>query len=263
MKQKLKSEGKCLFCNKVYSKAAINRHLATHLAQKAEENKSGISYAVKVEAGSYYHPETSYFLSLWVDGDTTFGELDWFLKSIWLECCGHLSSFKKPGQNLKRDFSAIFKSIQSRFEQTDDDDFDDDFDDDPFAIPMDDKVASAFHQKQKIKYEYDFGSTTELTLTVTSEYNVKADDGIVLLSRNEPLEIYCDSCHKNIATCLCTIHGPDEQFIFCNKCAKKHAKDCPDFEDYAAMPIVNSPRFGVCAYEGGTIDVERDGIYGQ
>jgi hypothetical protein len=29
------------------------------------------------------------------------------------------------------------------------------------------------------------------------------------------------------------------------------------------MPIVNSPRMGVCGYEGGTIDKERDGIYGK
>jgi len=33
------------------------------------------------------------------------------------------------------------------------------------------------------------------------------------------------------------------------------------YADYAAMPVVNSPRMGVCAYEGGTIDRERDGVY--
>jgi hypothetical protein len=38
-------------------------------------------------------------------------------------------------------------------------------------------------------------------------------------------------------------------------------KKCSDFDDYAAMPIVNSPRAGVCGYTGGTIDKERDGAY--
>jgi len=27
------------------------------------------------------------------------------------------------------------------------------------------------------------------------------------------------------------------------------------------MPIVNSPRMGVCGYEGGVIDIERDGVF--
>jgi hypothetical protein len=49
--------------------------------------------------------------------------------------------------------------------------------------------------------------------------------------------------------------------LFCDKCAKKHAKKCEDFEDYAALPVVNSPRMGVCAYEGGCIDTERDGAF--
>jgi hypothetical protein len=49
--------------------------------------------------------------------------------------------------------------------------------------------------------------------------------------------------------------------MFCEKCAKKHAKECEDFADgYTVMPVVNSPRMGVCAYEGGCIDTERDGV---
>jgi hypothetical protein len=30
MQEKIKSEGKCLFCGKTFDKAGINRHLATH-----------------------------------------------------------------------------------------------------------------------------------------------------------------------------------------------------------------------------------------
>jgi hypothetical protein len=53
----------------------------------------------------------------------------------------------------------------------------------------------------------------------------------------------------------------DEDASFCNECAKKHAKKCDDFAEYAAMPVVNSPRMGVCGYEGGRIDTERDGVF--
>jgi hypothetical protein len=49
--------------------------------------------------------------------------------------------------------------------------------------------------------------------------------------------------------------------FFCEKCAAKHEDTCSDFQDYANMPVVNSPRMGVCGYEGGSIDKERDGVY--
>jgi len=52
----------------------------------------------------------------------------------------------------------------------------------------------------------------------------------------------------------------EEEAKFCDICAKKHAKKCEDFAEYAAMPVVNSPRMGVCAYNED-FDVERDGVF--
>jgi hypothetical protein len=128
-------------------------------------------------------------------------------------------------------------------------------------IPMSWKVSKVFHKDLKLDYEYDFGSSTNLQLTVIDEYPIKADKKIVLLSRNEPLEWLCDTCKKEPATQICTVHDWDDDSYFCDKCAKKHAKKCSDFKEYASMPVVNSPRMGVCAYEGGAIDVERDGVF--
>ena len=53
----------------------------------------------------------------------------------------------------------------------------------------------------------------------------------------------------------------EEYAFYCKDCQKKHAKVCPDFKDYAAMPVVNSPRMGVCGYDGGRIDKKRDGVF--
>jgi hypothetical protein len=128
-------------------------------------------------------------------------------------------------------------------------------------IPMSRKVNQLFSKDFKLEYEYDFGSTTALQLTVIDEYPIKADKKIVLLSRNEPPELLCHSCQKEYATQICTAHDYDEDCMFCDKCAKKHSKVCEDFEDYASMPVVNSPRMGVCGYDGGRIDVERDGFF--
>ena len=114
----------------------------------------------------------------------------------------------------------------------------------------------------KLNYQYDFGSTTELLVSVIEEYSIKADKGIVLLSRNEPPELLCDKCGKEPARQLCMIcYGNQDEGLFCTKCANKHARTCDDFADYSAMRVVNSPRMGVCAYDGGIIDKKRDGVF--
>jgi len=222
MQETLNSEGKCLFCGKIFAKAGISRHLSTHLNEMAKLGQTGHSFLVKVETNKRWGA-TPYFLSLWVDGETTMKSIDKFLRDIWLECCGHLSKFDGAGMTRK--------------------------------------AETVFAKGVQVNYEYDFGSSTLLTLTVVDEYPIKADKKIVLLSRNEPLEIMCAICKKVPATHICTVCMYDEDAEFCDKCAEKHAKKCEDFDDYASMPIVNSPRMGVCGYEGGVIDTERDGVF--
>lgn len=85
---------------------------------------------------------------------------------------------------------------------------------------------------------------------------------LVLLSRNEPLQFMCDICKEKPAVEICTTHMyTTDQYMFCSSCSKKHARKCDDFKDYSGMPVVNSPHMAVCGYTGGTIDVERDGVY--
>jgi hypothetical protein len=256
--QPLKSEGKCVFCGKTFAKAGISRHLQAHLAKKATENQNGASFLVKVEPHSGYGP-TPYFLSLWVDGNTTMKKVDKFLRDIWLECCGHLSEFTDPkAQKSGGDMHSLIEALNMFVECNQK--FKDFSSVQQGAIPMEQKAKQVFHKGMKLEHEYDFGSSTVLVLTAIEEYPVKADENIVLLSRNEPPEMPCQLCGKESATQLCAVHGEGEANFFCEKCAEKHAEECPDFE-YAAMPVVNSPRMGVCAYTGGRIDTERDGVY--
>jgi hypothetical protein len=72
---------------------------------------------------------------------------------------------------------------------------------------------------------------------------------------------FCVIHAKRNATQLCTVHNWNNDRIFCNKCAKKHAKKCLEFSDYADMPVVNSPRMGVRGYTGGSPDKERYGVF--
>jgi len=257
MQEKVKSEGKCLFCGKTFAKSGINRHLSTHFKEKTKSEKSGLSFLVKVETDQRWGA-TPYFLSLWVDGEAVMDNIDQFLRSIWLECCGHMSAFSNANNRNSNGWDYIeamelmAKGETEEYEQL--------MEDGAGEIPMSRKTKDVLCKGLTLKYEYDFGSTTELTITVMDEYPVKADEKIVLLSRNEPLPMTCTICGKAPATQICQYCIYEGPAWFCDKCAKKHAKKCDDFDEYSSLPVVNSPRMGVCAYEGGSIDIERDRV---
>jgi len=222
------SEGTCHFCGKTFTKAGITRHLNKHLQEMEDIGKQLGSFHLKVESNPRWG-KSPYFLNLWVDSDVKLKVIDKYLRGIWLECCGHLSAFRTSRRSDE--------------------------------VSMNKKAVDVFTVYPVLEYEYDFGSTTDLLLTVVGVSSSKPEEKIVLLSRNEPLPIMCDRCNKQPATQVCTVCSYEDEGSFCDKCAKQHATTCEDFDDYAAMPVVNSPRMGVCGYEGGTIDKERDGIY--
>jgi hypothetical protein len=250
MAKRIASQGKCIFCGSLFSKTSMTRHLNKHLEEKVPAGKKGHSFLIKIEsAPGWGSPD--YFLNMWIDGNTTLQKIDSFLRQIWLECCGHLSAFRFPRQrpspmNFMKPF-ALGNPLMELGEFGE--------------IPMNKKVKDVLHQDLKLEYEYDFGSTTTLRLTVLAVYEIAADQPLILLSRNEPLPLLCELCGEKPATEMCSVCAGSTEAMFCAGCAKKHAKTCIDFADYAAMPIVNSPRAGVCAYNGGTIDTERDGVF--
>ncbi|MEJ7779529.1 MAG: hypothetical protein WKF68_08055 [Daejeonella sp.] len=258
---KLKSEGKCLYCNETVSKLYINRHLQKHLADKTLINKPGRSFLLKVQTNPDWG-NTPYFLSLWIDGQILMDEFDQFLRDIWLECCGHMSSFTNPKNRGRGAGMFDFEEAHEMFDKGQIKEYEKIMEEINGEVPMSRKAELALYRGLKLVYRYDFGSTTELELSILDEYPVKADKAIVLLSRNEPPELLCEHCDKEAAKEICMVcFGSQDEGIFCVKCAKKHAKTCDDYADYAAMPVVNSPRMGVCGYGGGRIDVKRDGIF--
>lgn len=223
MTEELTSEGKCMYCNQLLSQKEIGKHLAKHLTDKGKADSGNKSQ-------TYCHIVVDadiMFLHLLVNGTATLKTIDTFLRDIWLECCGHMSGF-----------------IEGRAE-----------------IGMSRKVQDVLVPKEKISYDYDYGSTTRLFLKGLKCYQLNETKKIILLSRNEPLKIMCSTCKKEPAICMCETCNYEMDAFFCKKCAKKHEKECEDFADYSEMPIVNSPRMGVCGYEGGSIDLERDGVY--
>jgi len=256
----MKSKGKCLFCSKTFTKAGINRHLTAHLKEKEAGDASEKSFLVMVEPAKKMD-DLPYFLSLWIDGETEFDRFDRFLRKIWLECCHHRSDFRKKQKPLSQrpemdtlynltldDFVEMNRAIRSLAEYHAEGE-----------ISIYNKAKCVFRKDMVLDYNYDFGSTTSLTIKVVDEYPFKADTEIVLLSRNEPLEIMCRECKIVPATKLCVNHWNFS--VFCDDCAKKHAETCSAYTEYTSRQLVNSPRTGECVYNGGSIDKERDGVY--
>lgn len=223
MEEILKSEGKCIYCNETFSQKEITKHLASHLAQMEKDAKLKLSKP-------YCHIEVEageMFLHLLVKGTSKIKVIDKFLRDIWLECCGHLSDFR-----------------QKKFEPS-----------------MNSLVKDIFTPKIKLQHDYDYGMTTTTTLVARKHYELLLKEDIILLSRNEPLKLLCAICKTNPATTLCSICRWESYAFFCNDCSHKHEATCSDFEDYARMDVVNSPRMGECGYNGGRIDKSRDGYY--
>ncbi len=231
---KLKPEGKCFYCNKFFTGSGISRHLSTHLKSIEKDKQTNKkSYHIKVTAGKLY------FLHLLMDENSDLERLDYFLRNIWLECCGHMSSFEIKGAPTTQDW------LTNDYE---------------FGIDPTTKIGDLLEKGLTLDYQYDFGSTTYLEINVLNEYLIQTEEEILLLSRNEPLKILCDLCKKEPAQVMCSVWH-HEGSTFCNSCKDIHAKQCSDFADYAEVSIVNSPRVGVCGYEAGTIDTERDGVW--
>ncbi len=116
--------------------------------------------------------------------------------------------------------------------------------------PMDATIAQALPPKTKLNYTYDFGSSTNLQLQSVATHQAPADTfpALTLLARNHAPEIPCYQCGKP-AVHICTECIWDEKGWLCAACAKGH--ECGE---EMLLPAANSPRVGVCAYEGGVDD---------
>lgn len=173
--------------------------------------------------------------------------LDRFLRDIWLECCGHLSAFTIGGV---------------RYEVEPDNDF-------IGGLPtksMNVTLKTAFGGVKTASYEYDFGSTTDLTIEVQGWHTGKClKKPITVLSRNIPPVIECCECGKPAEWIdpERMWDDPDEA-VYCSECLKKAAYEEEDLDEEdldeedisyvfeECLPACNSPRCGVCAYEGST-----------
>lgn len=213
----METTGICKICNSEITRKGRNRHFVSCLKKN---NKIGNNkyFLLSIE-GKY---DSDYWMNIIVKKNWKLEVLDSFLRDIWLECCGHLSEF---------DIKGTVYSVSPNEE----------FDDNS----MNYKIGDVLGVKDKFLHTYDYGSSTELILKVLSEFsiekNIKRPE---ILARNQMPEIKCNKC-DNLATNVCCDCIYEGSGWLCDKCSTKH--ECG--EDML-LPVVNSPRVGVCGYCG-------------
>ena len=121
---------------------------------------------------------------------------------------------------------------------------------------MDYRLSKVLKVGTKFSYTYDFGSSTDLSFKVLAERegamtNVNGDDDriVQILSRNEPPAIPCRQCGKP-ATRVVPGYDSVELGALCDTCKLK-GNEKNYISEEELLPIVNSPRVGVCGYTGG------------
>jgi hypothetical protein len=218
------SMGKCESCGEVVAKNAMVRHIEKCVREKeaAAAGGAGAPPAEILHIMAEASGAPMYWLHVDVSASATLKTLDAFLRDIWLECCGHLSEFT-IGED--RFVSHPDRAMGDR--------------------GMSAAIGKVLEPGMKFFHTYDFGTSTVLVLKVVSAHaGTPPRKGVRLLARNEPPEIPCNVCEKP-AVQICAECVWDGKGCLCAACAEKH--DC---DEDMFLPVVNSPRTGVCGYSG-------------
>lgn len=217
-------EGRCALCDELFSKAAMTNHLKSCREKnppkargRAKPRQEKVFHLV-VEGHGLPH----YWMHVDAPASAELQNLDYLLRRIWLECCGHMSAF-----TIGKTRYAGSPMVEYGEKRTD------------VAL---DKVL---RPRMKFYHEYDFGTTTVLALKVVSATErLFTGKSIQILALNLAPEIPCDVCGK-LATKVCCVCIWEAEAWFCDDCAPKH--ECGE---EMLLPVVNSPRTGMCAYTG-------------
>jgi hypothetical protein len=213
--------GKCVFCGREFTRGGLVTHLKAcpdraEAVAKADAGRGRAQRLFHLQVQDAWAGD--FWLHLEMNGTATMGALDSYLRAIWLECCGHLSTY--------------------------------------FIGPAwtGDEVSISRHADAvltpglKLLHLYDFGTTSETSIQVVDvrEGRPLTTHPIYLMARNDLPPVKCAVCGEP-ATQFCTecMYDDSGAELLCDVHAETHECD-PDY----LVPIVNSPRVGMCGYYG-------------
>jgi hypothetical protein len=221
MVRQKQSRGGCVYCNREMTKGGLSKHLRACVDRQKK---------IDQEARRRTKEQTLYHLTVWdawknqfwlhleIPSSAELIVLDDYLRTIWLECCGHLSQFSVGGWSGEE-------------------------------LPMNSRLDQIFVPNLVLTHIYDFGSSSETLISVVSERTGRPvkQRPITLMARNNLPQEKCIECKKPAQwQCEECVYEYDRLGFLCDKHMKVHPH-----EDYGDPKlIINSPRFGVCGYTG-------------
>lgn len=220
MARKVQSRGSCTFCGKELAKGGLSRHL-----KSCEGRKEANAQANTGKAQAIYHVQVQdaydgdFWLHLEINGSAKLQSLDYYLRAVWLECCGHMSHFS-------------IGSVWNGQELSDD-------------VLIDD----VFSRTDTIEHIYDYGTSSETKIKAVGvrEGRPLTKHPIMLMGRNRMPAVTCQECDKQAAyLCIECVYEDDATGLLCDE----HTKEHPHVGYGEPMPFVNSPRVGMCGYDG-------------
>lgn len=215
--------GTCAYCGEIITRRGVVKHLdKCSIRQEALSNAEASSrpeetiWHLRVQDASV----KDFWLDLEMVGSASLNKLDKYLRAIWLECCGHLSKFTIGGWG-------------------------------GVDVGKARKADTIFEPGLVLRHLYDFGTTSETDIKVVGFREGKATmkHPIALLARNRMPEMLCKICDQPAGwLCLECLYQEEEpgMWFLCDE----HVNDHPHYEYGDPIALVNSPRLGMCGYEG-------------
>ena len=221
MPRKPENPGTCAYCGETITRRTILKHLETcpprlEVLQAAEASDRPVETLWHLRIYDAY--DKDFWLALGMRGSATLTKLDDYLRTIWLECCGHLSKFTIGGWG-------------------------------GMDVGKARKADTIFEPGLVLRHLYDFGTTSETDIKVVGFREGKATSKhlIALLARNNMPEAVCQECGQPASwLCIECLYEDDASGFLCAEHAEEHPHD-----NYGEpMPLFNSPRTGMCGYGG-------------
>jgi hypothetical protein len=221
MSGRKQSRGACGYCGQEMAKGGMLKHLAVCPSRQQKiaeaDRKPGVTQKMyHLRARDAWQGD--FWLDLEMPGSATLGDLDHYLRAIWLECCGHLSQFSVGGWSGDE-------------------------------IPMKTRIDRIFTVGTELTHIYDFGTSSETLIKgiAIREGKPTTSHPVALMARNSMPEAQCIKCDQP-ATKLCIecLYEDETPGMLC----AQHARTHPHKNYGRPIPLVNSPRLGMCGYTG-------------
>src|SRR3990170_2047884 len=180
------TNGICAYCNTEIPKnsRSILSHFSDCHGRHAIEGTGSAEYVLLLIQAKY---SPYYWLVVKARSDVSMKMIDKFLRDIWLECCGHFSEFSDKNATI------------------------------PMARPL----TQVLSKGRKIEYVYDYGSSTELTLSMIQTIQDVDEGQLLVLFRNQEPEYECSSCNKK-AVAICPYCIDEGEGFLCQSCIRQH-----------------------------------------